>query len=297
MRPITAMTCTLFFLGAVGCTPEAKAPPPAPSRSHREIAADADLAYQEKQYPRCGALYGEAAAAAPGNAGAVHQYNAACCFALAGDKDRAFAALESAIRIDVLAPGALEKDEDFASLRADPRWKPLVEASTARRAQHFATLHQGLARVYEADQRDRLPGPNGIDWSQVTPRDQARRKEVLEILARNEAKHSDDYFYAAMIFQHGESVEDIAEAHRLALKAVELDGKNERAKWLAAATKDRWLMKRDEPQLYGTQFRKSGDVWIQHPVDPRVTDEERARWNVSPLRQSRRFVEELNKKK
>lgn len=271
--------------------------PRAAARNHHEIAADADAAYKEGQFRRCGPLYEEAAAAAPGNAGSLHFYNAACCHALAGDEDRAFAALERAIAIDVLSPNALTGDQDLASLRADPRWPALLEKEKQRRDEHVATLHQELYRIYEADQDDRNAGPDGIDWSKVTPRDEARRERVLEILARDEATQSDDYYHAAMIFQHGSSLEDIDQAHRLALRAVELDGGNERAKWLAAATKDRWLMKQDRPQLYGTQYRKADGVWILHPVDPAVTDEERARWNVQPLRQSLRFAAELNRKK
>lgn len=77
-------------------------------------------------------------------------------------------------------------------------------------------------------------------------------------------------------------------------KAVELDPANKSAKWLAAAAKDRWLMWQNKPQLYGTQFKKVDGRWILWEVDPTVTDEERARWNVPPLEEAKKKAEALN---
>lgn len=80
----------------------------------------------------------------------------------------------------------------------------------------------------------------------------------------------------------------------LAVKAVELDPQNGRAKWLAAASKDRSLMWQGKPQLYGTQFKRVDNRWVLWEVDPTVTDEERAKWNVPPLAEQKKKEAELN---
>ena len=64
---------------------------------------------------------------------------------------------------------------------------------------------------------------------------------------------------------------------------------------MAAATKDRFLMSSGKPQLYGTQFRKIDGVWKLHEVDPNVTDEERAKWNVPPLTEAKSRAVQMNK--
>ncbi len=150
-----------------------------------------------------------------------------------------------------------------------------------------------LVRLYEQDQADRLNGP--IDWRKVGPRDQERRNQVQTILKAGGARVSADYYHAAMVFQHGSDVADFQRAHWLALQAVKLDPQNDQARWLAAAARDRELMNAGKPQLYGTQYRTNGDgVWELYEVDPKITDAERARWNVPPLAEAHKRVHDLN---
>jgi hypothetical protein len=97
-----------------------------------------------------------------------------------------------------------------------------------------------------------------------------------------------------MVFQHGETAAEIERAHQYALRAVELEPANASARWLAAAAEDRVHMLRSEPQRWGTQFRKEAGTYVLYPVDPSVTDAERAAWNVPPLADTRKMIEELN---
>src|SRR5687768_10867607 len=84
-----------------------------------------------------------------------------------------------------------------------------------------------LERLYKEDQADREAGPNAkIDWQAVSKRDAERRARVREIVDKGEATTSTDYYHAAMVYQHGTEVPEYDEAHRLAMKAVELDPEN-----------------------------------------------------------------------
>ena len=54
-------------------------------------------------------------------------YNLACAHALAGDRDKAFVALDKAVGAGFADTGQLATDEDLASLHADPRYAALVQ--------------------------------------------------------------------------------------------------------------------------------------------------------------------------
>jgi hypothetical protein len=149
-----------------------------------------------------------------------------------------------------------------------------------------------LRALFDDDQGDRK-GPN-LDWAVVGPRDEAREQRVNEILAAGGAKTSADYFHAAMVYQHGSTPAQAQRAHELALEAVALDSSNDTAKWLAAASEDRRLMYEKKPQKYGTQFTTSGAGWVLWEVDPTITDEERAQWNVPTLAEAKEKAVKLN---
>ncbi len=53
-----------------------------------------------------------------------------------------------------------------------------------------------------------------------------------------------------------------------------------------------------KPQIYGTQFRQVEGIWILDQIDEKaVTDEERAKWHVPPLADSKKRAEQMNRKK
>jgi hypothetical protein len=185
----------------------------------------------------------------------------------------------------------------FAQTPAAKAKAPAAESSGVRPHDAPSEANPELRRLYEADQAARGQGPNAqIDWQKVAKEDAERRQKVLEIVEKGGLRAADDYYNAAMVFQHGEKPEDFDRAHQWCLKALELDPEHPNARWLAAATKDRYLMNTGKPQLYGTQFRRdpAGGPWYLYEVDPSVTDEERAEWDVPPLAVARKRVEELN---
>src|SRR5947199_1812208 len=100
-----------------------------------------------------------------------------------------------------------------------------------------------------------------------------------------------------MIRMHGDGVEDVWQEHERSMKAVELGC--EEARWLAAASYDRWLMNQGKPQKYGTAFLPvylpAGAQWVVWDVDPLTTDAERAQWNVPTLAEQQQRAEEMTK--
>ncbi|WP_018348757.1 hypothetical protein [Longispora albida] len=104
---------------------------------------------------------------------------------------------------------------------------------------------------------------------------------MTELLAAGEVSAPADYYHAALIFQHGEGLDDIGQAHQLAQQAVNLGHRP--ARWLAAAALDRWLMMQGRPQRFGTQFVPDGTRWRLWDVEPATTDADRAAWDVPRL--------------
>ncbi len=304
-RAIALAFCGLF--NALACAAPRPAPPGAPPAGHvapaRRPALDpaaayalrdeASAAYEAKDYARCAALLGQAAEGLPEEADDV-RYDQACCHALGGDREAALDALERAVAGGYRGRAQLERDDDLKPLREAPRWARVLARADANAEAYFKGSNPELRRIHEEDQADRRAGPDGINWAEVAPRDEARRRRVRELLEAGGAKTAADHYHAAMVFQHGDGVDDYRRSHELAKRAAELDPADRRAKWLAAASKDRELMKLGRPQLYGTQFRKVEGRWELYQVDPSVGDDERRRWHVPPLAQAKRRVDALN---
>ncbi|MGY2732979.1 hypothetical protein [Sphingomonas sp. UYP23] len=120
-----------------------------------------------------------------------------------------------------------------------------------------------MTAIYDADQAVRM-SKTPIDWKLVRPADRARRTRTQELLGTGSLHSADDFYHAAYVYQHGDLPEDYLTAHALAVIAA-ARGKPEAA-WIAAATLDRYLQSIGQPQIYGTQFRRStGSDWSQEP--------------------------------
>ena len=284
-RVLIGFTLALAMAGAAF----AQAPP-----DFRALFQQGNAAYGQQDWPHCAERFAAAAQAATSDRSAARAlFAAAACRAASGDKEAAFASLDKAAARGYRDLERAEGNPQLEQLRSDPRWKAFRDGVKARSDAHAATLNAELARLTAEDQKDREAGDK-IDWSVVGKRDAARLQRTREIAAAGGLHEADDYFNAALILQHSDKTEDYARAHQWCLKAVELDPELPAARWLGAATQDRWLMNQGKPQLYGTQFKKVNGRWILWEVDPAVTDEERARWEVPTLAAARKRAEEMN---
>jgi len=266
-----------------------------PSLSYETLFVQGTTAYAAEDWPRCAETLTRAAGAATGDRQAARAYfTAAACATAKGDKDAAFALLEKAAAKGYRDVDRAGSNPLLEPLRQEPRWKTFFEGVQARSAARMGNVNAELAKLYEEDQKDREGTLQDTQWMEVEKRDAARRQRVREITAAGGAKAADDYYHAAMVFQHSIKPEDHDQAHDWCLKALELDPDHPMARWLAAASKDRALMWREKPQLYGTQYKMVDGKWILWEVDPAITDEERVRWDVPPLAVAKSRVERLN---
>jgi hypothetical protein len=151
-----------------------------------------------------------------------------------------------------------------------------------------------LILLYNADRQERVnqPGANTAEYKAMRARDLRRRERVMEMAAANKFDTAEDYYHAAQIMNHVDTVEDAKNAHLFVFRSSELGYRP--ARWLAAASYDRWQMYQGKPQKYGTNYvfdRREDRLW---DVDPETTDEERVRWDVPPLAEQLRKAQEAN---
>ena len=159
-------------------------------------------------------------------------------------------------------------------------------------------MNRELQELFEQDQADRADFEqlDQEQHQQMFQRDRVRRQRVEELLESNALQTAEDYFHAAMIFQHGETTDHIWRAYELASRGVELG--HPVSRWLTAAAYDRWLMRQGKPQKYGTQYTaRHHEPYRLWDVDPNTTDEERASWEVPPLAEALRQAEDLTRRR
>src|SRR5690606_6704041 len=124
----------------------------------------------------------------------------------------------------------------------------LVLVASAASAQN----NSELAQMFAADQAARR-SPN-INWEDVRKEDEERRSAVMSILATGGIQTALDYYNAAMIFQHGDSAEDIRLAHAFATISSTL-GNSSASNWLMAASWDRLMLQFEQPQWRSEERR------------------------------------------
>ena len=147
--------------------------------------------------------------------------------------------------------------------------------------------------LFVADQaeRENHPKVGTPEYRSLRDRDQERRHHVQRMIDKNRVTTAQDYYHAAFISQHGDTISDIWSARLWALKSVELG--SQAGKWLAAAALDRWHMYQGLPQKYGTQIVPDGSCYRLWDVDPNTTDGERAQWHVPSLSEMEHRATEL----
>lgn len=151
-----------------------------------------------------------------------------------------------------------------------------------------------LECLYREDLAEHMlvPAVGTSEYADLRRRDRLRRERALSILSQIADPDSSDLFHAAWLFNHGDEPEEARLAHEMASRSA-VSGHAD-AKWLAAASFDRWCMYRGSRQKYGTQIVPDGTGYRVWDVDPETTDEERAVFGVPSLEELKRRAERLS---
>lgn len=149
-----------------------------------------------------------------------------------------------------------------------------------------------MQEIFAADQAIRLDVEKRGGWIAIKDDKQFQKrweeqdaenlKRTSELLEKGALNAGVDYYYAAFIFQHSSKPEDFLKAHHLAVISI---SKGYDARWISAATLDRFLQAVGRQQIYGTQYRANEvGKYVRQPVELGiVNDAERAQLNVPAL--------------
>lgn len=126
--------------------------------------------------------------------------------------------------------------------------------ATQKRTETHKTVHDLFVEDQEAGHRINSDAAEQDYYKGL----EVRKAMLRAMLGAGQVKTGEDFKEAAFVFQHGNSPEDCLFAHVLSLEALSRgDGT---AKFIAAATLDRYLQLVKQPQIFGTQY----------PLDPNL---------------------------
>lgn len=208
---------------------------------------------------------------------------------------------------DLTCDGRINKfdlPESSVSVGALAEVHGLYEADQADRKALESFISSGMSSQSKKENADPnlVGGQNfdflGVDGQQdiaqrVQKNDQVRESIVLDMLQKGRIRSSEELYFAAFILQHAQCNQLTKAANRLAELAVRRG--DDKAKWLYAATLDRYLLSLGQPQKYGTQFTLQNGRKVLMPVDPSTTDADRAKYNVPPLSEASKDVTQSGK--
>ncbi|GAB3199049.1 hypothetical protein ABID22_001834 [Pontibacter aydingkolensis] len=282
-------TALLFLLACLSLTAVA------------QTTTDAFAKYEAKEYKASGEMYDKSLKAGKGTAS--DHYNAACSWALAGNKEKAFAHLEQTVAKGYTSIGHMQQDSDLSSLHSDKRWAKLVEDLKRNlatiEAKYNQPLKTQLEKIYETDQQVRREfmaamqqkGAESAEVKELGQKmeqiDTENQKKVVAIIEEHgwpgkSMVGSKAQMAAFLVIQHAPLV--VQEKYLPLLRKATEDGELEKRH--LAMLEDRVLVGNNQPQKYGSQLRLNPDTqkYEFYPIDDEVNvDKRRAEMGMEPL--------------
>jgi hypothetical protein len=260
----------------------------------------ANVAFYEGDYEKAATLKLQSITSKETKDIGVSYYDIACYYSLAGisDKGLKYLILSFENGYEDIANSLFDGDLEY--LRKDEKWEEIVNGHLEK---YFLINNKKIALMYGEDQNARLSG--NPDWTKLEKEDSIRRIQIMELIESNQIKSPHDYYKTAMIMHHSTDPEDSKIAHELALMSLVFEEKHQMAPWLAAATKDRYLLNSGKKQWFGTQGLQFLTQNSKLGLDPAkidtaaVANELRTRWNVPSIEKIREYLknwEEANNK-
>lgn len=128
----------------------------------------------------------------------------------------------------------------------------LVAQPSVPGSQKLSETATAAHKLYMEDQEDTRTIKDAVTDGEYHQRVKVRVATLRTMLAAGQITTGDDFRDAAFIFQHGDTPEDCLFAHILAMEAMARGTVS--AKFIAAATLDRYLQFTQRPQVFGTQY-------------------------------------------
>jgi tetratricopeptide (TPR) repeat protein len=231
---------------------------------------EAHVAYKIRDYRRGAELYRTLIEKGYRDPDAI--YNAAGCYALSGNHDKAFHYLKLLCANEFIDMEGFLTDSDFQPLKNDSRWVDAVTACQNAEKKYLAKSDKILYQLYLSAKN------NPALASEAT-------QKMMALISTKQLKTANDYFHAASVLSLVPDAPTMTLAEKLAQKADSMQPNHPQARSLIAVTKDRYLWLTKQPQIYGTQIQQDKDKkWTYEPFNPKeVSDQQRADANIPSL--------------
>ena len=251
--------------------------------------SDAKAAYDRKDYATCARAYRQLASKAVGETKPRHQYNAACCEALAGEPTKSLEVLEALLAVEPDRAAAATADSDFTTVATSPRFIAALKKADARlsleRKSQNGALADELVKMVELDQEARNTAiekravPPSKEWDTIHALDQQHTTRLKEIVARHgwpgrQLVGKRAAKGAWLLVQHATHDQPFMEQSLALMKAAG----NDVSRIDVAYLEDRVRLMKGQKQLYGTQFEGMGVTLKAKPIEDaeHVDDRRRA---------------------
>jgi hypothetical protein len=185
----------------------------------------------------------------------------------------------------------------FLCVFALPTWCQQVAPKQSPTIPNLPDVKREILDLVLQDQWDRCNDMFGanprVDSCTIKPtiaeHDAMRHSKAKELLAQGKVETGREYFFIALLFQHSGDPNELMLAHVLAVTAASKGFSH--AKWMAAATMDRYLQSINQPQIFGTQFKMADGRWTMEPYSrTAISDALRGQWCVIPLAEQEKVL-------
>ena len=280
-----------------------------------ESIHQADSLTKLKQYGKAADAYDTAFTHAGGRLIGNDWYNAACIYALGGNKEKAFHVLDELALSPRFRDGkSLMADHDLASLHADPRWKDIqkrmADKDSVAQTKLNKPLKAKLDHIFDSDQFYRRQMDSVYQrYGNNSPQMDALEENMTRVDSENLITVQavlDKYGWLGadviggkasmtlwVVIQHADNHPELQRKYLPMLRKAVAGGVADSD--LLALLEDRVLENENKPQLYGTQLRRNDQgIWLPMTIaDSSHVDDRRAAMGLEPLRY---YLEQSNPK-
>lgn len=261
--------------------------------------------YHNQEYLKSANAYSEAFDFINQGFSVGHRYQAACAWAMAGQKDSAFSNLTREVKTGLYDYKKMKNEKALSSLHGEKQWRELrKEVKKNQKVENkklgkYKNIKPHLENILVLDQLYRKDymeirkkyGDKSPEWQdlmrEMTHQDQSNLKYVLKILEKYGWVSYDTIGYKAsqalfLVIQHSDS--STQEKYLPLLKQAVKD-KNAFGNELALL-EDRVLIKRGKNQIYGSQVKCDGtgkNCWVLPIEDEINVDRRRTEVGLQPL--------------